>query len=183
VQRTRNVAPTIAVTYVWILQRTTNQSVSKTYSESLKNKTEPAVLIKPKNIVQTVSRTKSDVNSAINPVAEQINVNKVKSINNGGLLIGFSSKEDNAKFKRVAVKNLSQDYEIKEVKGLQPRVKLVGMSQRLSEQEITEFIEHAVKYNNDCNNVESECKLIKCWPTKKKSQCFPSCCSGASICI
>jgi hypothetical protein len=31
------------------------QSVSKTYSESLKNKTEPAVLIKPNNIVQTVA--------------------------------------------------------------------------------------------------------------------------------
>jgi hypothetical protein len=48
----------------------------------------------------------------------------------------------------------------------------VGMSQRLSEQEITEFIEHAVKYNNDCNNVESECKLIKCWPTKKNRNVF-----------
>jgi hypothetical protein len=36
------------------------------------------------------------------------------------------------------------------VKGLQPRVKLVGMSQRFSEQEITEFIEHALEMTKNC---------------------------------
>jgi hypothetical protein len=45
------------------------------------------------------------------------------------LLIGFSSKEDNARFKRLAVEKLGADYDIHEMKGILPRIKVVGMTQ------------------------------------------------------
>jgi hypothetical protein len=44
------------------------------------------------------------------------------------LLIGSSSKEDNAHFKRMAVKKLGANYDIHEVRGILPRMKVVGMT-------------------------------------------------------
>jgi hypothetical protein len=45
------------------------------------------------------------------------------------LLIGSSSKEDNARFKRMAVEKHGANYDIHEVRGILPRIKVVGMSQ------------------------------------------------------
>jgi hypothetical protein len=58
----------------------------------------------------------------------------------------FSSKEDNARFKRVAVEKLGADYDIHEVKGILPRIKVVGMTQIYKENEIVDFVEHSVNY-------------------------------------
>jgi hypothetical protein len=139
------------------------------YSQTLKNKSQPAVIIKPKKPNQDVSVVKSDINSKINPIESKLNVTKVKTINEGGLLIGFSSKEDNARFKRVAVEKLGADYDIHEVKGILPRIKVVGMTQIYKENEIVDFVDHSVNYNYTGTELNPECKLIKLWPTKKKS--------------
>jgi hypothetical protein len=42
--------------------------------------------------------TKRDINAKINPIEAQLSISKVKNIKDGGVLVGLSSKEDNARF-------------------------------------------------------------------------------------
>jgi hypothetical protein len=54
------------------------------YSQTLKNKSQPAVIIKPKKPNQDISVVKSDINSKINPIESKLNVTKLKTVNEGG---------------------------------------------------------------------------------------------------
>ncbi len=139
------------------------------YSNILKNKTQPAIIVKPKDSNQPVSVTKSDIKSKINPIGSQFSLSKVKNIKDGGILVGCSSKEDNARFKKIAVENLSEKYDVLEIKGVQPRIKLVGLSEQYTSEEIVECVEQFVRGNNDSVNLNTECKVIKIWPTKKRA--------------
>ena len=68
------------------------------YSDILKNNTQPASIIQPKNLEQPPSQTKSDILQQINPSQSNIQLSKVKNLKNGGILIGCKNREDNAKF-------------------------------------------------------------------------------------
>jgi hypothetical protein len=50
------------------------------YSQTLKNKSQPAVIIKPKKPNQDISVVKSD----INPIESKLNLTKLKTVNEGG---------------------------------------------------------------------------------------------------
>lgn len=141
------------------------------YSDTLKNKTQPAILIKPK-VQQTTVKTKVDVKENINTVDMQLSLSKVKSVRNGGMVVGFSSKEDNNRFKKAADEKLGDKYEIVELKGVQPRVKIVGMNQIYSENEILEYVDHAIRSNTTDINLRSECSIIKFWHTKKNPRIY-----------
>jgi hypothetical protein len=74
----------------------------QSYSQVLQNKTQPAVIIKPKQTDRSAVDTKRDINAKINPIEAQLSISKIKNIKDGGVLVGFSSMEDNARFKKVA---------------------------------------------------------------------------------
>ena len=142
------------------------------YSEIIKNKTQPAVIVKPKNSQQPVTKTKVDINKNINTVDSNLTLSKVKNMKDGGVLVGFSSKEENQRFKLIASEKLAENYEIKEVKGVQPRIKIVGMTETYENQEIVEFVEHAIRNNCTGINLNIECSVIKVFPTKKNSRLY-----------
>lgn len=142
------------------------------YSEIIKNKTQPAVIVKPKNTEQSTTKTKMDINRNINTVDSNLKVSKVKNVKNGGILLGFSSKEENLRFKKLASDKLSENYDIKEVKGVQPRIKIVGMTEMYNAEEIIEYIEHAVRNNCTSINLSIDCSLIKSFPTKKNPKVY-----------
>ncbi|KAJ3659460.1 hypothetical protein Zmor_011149 [Zophobas morio] len=142
------------------------------YSKILKDKTQPAVIIKPKNIIQTTTLTKSDIRDNINPLESQLSFTKIKNTQSGGVLIGFPSKEENDRFKKRATDKLGANYEIHEIKGVQPRIKIVGLSQEYPETELINFLEHSVKSKSFSLNYHPECKLLKQWPTKKNSKVY-----------
>jgi hypothetical protein len=150
----------------------TSTSSTPTYAQIIKNKTQPAIIIKPKNIEQTPANTKSDVKQKINPVESQLSLRKVKNTKDGGLLIGFSSKEDNIRFKKLALEKLSDDYSVHEIKGVQPRLKVVGMSELYDEADFIEHLEYALRNSAMSLNLNNHCKLVKYWPTKKTTKFF-----------
>lgn len=141
------------------------------YSDILSNNTQPAILIKPKS-EQTAVKTKIDVKENISTVDMQLSLSKVKSVKDGGVVVGFSSREENLRFKKAAKEKLSDNYEIRELKGVQPRVKIVGLNQIYKENEIVEYVEHAVRNNSTDINLASECTFIKLWPTKKNPKIY-----------
>ncbi|KAJ3651984.1 hypothetical protein Zmor_017986 [Zophobas morio] len=71
------------------------------FSSILKKKTKPAVIIEPKNPEQNFAQTKTDTASTIDPANEKIQIAKMKSTENGGMLVGCLSSDQNLRFKSV----------------------------------------------------------------------------------
>ncbi|KAJ3640291.1 hypothetical protein Zmor_003600 [Zophobas morio] len=142
------------------------------YSDIMKNKTNPAVIIKPKHKEQHVEETKSVISNSINPVETNLQISKVRKTKDGGVLIGCSSSDETARFKKIAEEKLADNYEIKEVKGVLPRVKIVGLTRHMSESELSELIEYAVRTNSGFFNLNSVSKVIKVYPTKSNQKIF-----------
>ncbi|VEN45057.1 unnamed protein product [Callosobruchus maculatus] len=123
------------------------------YSDVLRNKTQPAVVIRPKNANQSVVQTRSDILKSVDPVEANLHLGKVRDIKDGGLLVGCKSKADNLKLLSIAKQKLGNSYDIKEVTGINPRIRLVGMSKAYSEEQINSYL---LKSNPEvfCGDVE-----------------------------
>lgn len=139
------------------------------YSDILKNKTNPAVIIQPRNQSQEYSQTRSELLKKINPVSSNIQLSKVVNVKNGGVLVSCSNKNENEKFKKMVEENLSDSYVIREVHGVHPRVRIVGITEKYQENELLECI---IKCNSDLILENSVCKLIKLCPTKKNKDIY-----------
>ncbi|CAH2000683.1 unnamed protein product [Acanthoscelides obtectus] len=94
--------------------------------------------------------------------------NKVENIKNGGILIKCDGSDDANKLKDLASRHLSADYEVKEVKKFNPRLKIVGMSQCIEKEELYTML----KSQNNAFHAESECSVLKVWPTKKSATVY-----------
>jgi hypothetical protein len=79
----------------------------------LKSKTQPAVIIKPKQADRSAVDTKRNINEKINPIEVQLSISKVKNIKDRVVLMGFSSKKDNAVLKRLHWKVAGKIFSIK----------------------------------------------------------------------
>ena len=142
------------------------------YLDILKNKTQPGIIITPKNKEQDVAATKTALSTKINPAETNLSISKVRGMKDGSLLIGCSNKDDNARFKKIAQDKLADDYEIKDVKGILPRVKIVGLTRNFVESELSDLFEYMTKTNSELFNLDSVCKVIKVYPTKKNSKVY-----------
>lgn len=151
------------------LPLTQTSSSSPTYAEKLRAGSQPKIIIKPKNRNQQNETTKSDILSKVNPVEEEICVNKVRHISNGGILLGCNNADEVCKLKKLAEEKLSDNYEIRELKNVYPRIRVVGMTCEFNEEV---FLQYMKKQNDGIFNSSSECKLINFCPTKNKRSIF-----------
>lgn len=126
---------------------TTYANVAKT------KKQDPVLVIKPKNSEQKNMITKNDVKKHIDPV--ELEVSGIRNISNGGILVECKNEEAVKKLKEEAVKKLGEDYSVSVPKKLTPRVKVIGLSEKLQ----PEQIEANIKAQN--HYVEDESARIK----------------------
>lgn len=138
------------------------------YSDILKNNTQPAIVIQPKNVEQPISQTKSEITQNLNPSQSNIQLSRVKNLKNGGVLIGCKNRDDSEKFKKIIQDKMSQSYEIRELHGVLPRIRIVGMSEKYPEDQLVDYIK---KCNVDLLH-NSECKLIKLFSLRKNKDIF-----------
>jgi hypothetical protein len=73
------------------------------------------------------------------------------------------------RFKKLALEKLSDKYDIRELKGVHPRLKTVGMTERYEEAELSGILEHVLLV---ALKSDTSCKLIKYWPTKRNRDIF-----------
>lgn len=139
------------------------------YADIVRSKTEPVVIVKPKNPNQQNSQTKADIMQRINPVDSNIQLSKVKNVKNGGVVIGCKSLEENARFKKLAVEKLPSTYEVTEARGLNPRIRIVGIREKMDDDELLSII-HSM--NNHLINNNSDLKLIKFYATRKNNNIY-----------
>ncbi|CAH1975592.1 unnamed protein product, partial [Acanthoscelides obtectus] len=134
------------------------------YAEVVRNKTQPALIIQPKNGNHQSKQTKADLIQHVNPCTAEVQLAKVKDVRDGGILIGCKSKEENQKLKAIVQEKLSDSYVIREITGINPRFRLVGMSDKYSDDKLRHLL---LKGNTDIFEDDFECKIVKHFPTKK----------------
>lgn len=139
------------------------------YSDILKNKTQPAVIVLPKNPDQSVSKTKCDMLEKIDPINSELQFTKVKTVKNGGMVIGCHSKEESEKLRKMVQEKMSDSYVVRELNGISPRIRIVGMTEKYREDVL---INYFLKCNSDLMSHTTNCKLIKLYPTKKNKDIY-----------
>lgn len=138
----------------------------KTYASATKSNV--AVLIKPKNTEQNNMFTKSEILQNINPVTSQLNFSDIKNAKSG-LLIGCENSEDLTKFKQMATDKLSEKYEIRDIGNFNPKIRVVGMNEKYSEDDLVNYVKFQNKY---LVSDKFQCKMIEIKPLKKRADIF-----------
>lgn len=94
---------------------------------------------------------------------------KKKPSKDGGIVIGCNNREDNAKLLIMVQQKMSDSYNVKILEGIQPRIKIVGISENFTLEFIMDYL---FKCNAGIFVEKSECKELKILPSQKKSKIF-----------
>jgi hypothetical protein len=140
-----------------------NDELKSSYAEIVKNnnvkikkKTDSVVIIKPKDKSQNVNKTKDDVKNSINP--NEIPVNGLSQVNDGGVVIRCKNKEDIGKIKEIVENTMSEKYEarIPEIKN--PRIKIIGIDNKPADN--SEIIETIMRQNSEFFDTDGDIKNV-----------------------
>lgn len=110
----------------------------RTYSEKLKSKPASVLIITPKDPGQTSSTTQDFVRNTIDPGV--IPIRNMRQKSNGKVLVECANKNDEEQIKNLTEAALGEGYEVKIPAQLKPRIKIVGLSQKLSIEEVQDNI-------------------------------------------
>ncbi|KAJ3660083.1 hypothetical protein Zmor_005015 [Zophobas morio] len=138
------------------------------YAQTLIKNSQKTIIVKPKGENQknqSIAKTKSDVLKNVDPLTD-INIGKVKNLKDGGVLLQCDSSSN---FKQSAMNNLSDQYDIREVKTIGPRVRITGIPDYIKEEDIALYMR---KQNESIFDEKSICTLLKYGPVKKNNTIF-----------
>jgi hypothetical protein len=139
-----------------------------TFADKVKQANKNKIIFKPKGVKQPLNQTKSDILKFIKPLTEDIEINNVRSVANGGLIIiGCSKQVDEQKLFEIAESKLSSKYEIKKLDPVLPRVRIVGISNELTESEVLTYVK---KQNPNVITENSTINMHKFWAVKKNDK-------------
>lgn len=111
-----------------------DQKIKTTFADKLKMMVnEPMVILKPKN-VQDNKKTKNDLKMMIDPSSVQ--VHHGRDLAKGGLALACSSSTASKQLQEMALEKMGADYEVKLTELKTPKIKIIGMSDELSAEEI-----------------------------------------------
>lgn len=127
------------------------------------------IIVKPKNLEQVTSHTKADIMQLVNPAKLDVEINNVKRIRNGGIMLSSTQPESILKIKEVAEKNLAANYDVHVLKNINPQIRIVGLSGRLDDDSLKYYL---AKQSPDIFPADSDYKICKIWPTKKNENVF-----------
>lgn len=133
-----------------------NGNNNKINSVSSKNVNKPAVsriLVKPK-VNQAVEKTLADMKEKINPC--DVKFNNISKRNNGSIVIECDNVNDSDDIRNKIETQIGQQYEVRDIQMMKPRVKIFGMSEPLNGDELIELLKH-----QNAMLVDNEIEVIK----------------------
>lgn len=125
------------------------------YADQLKSNNGPVVVIKPKNLNQNSEKTKKELKDKINPVDNHIT--NIRKAAKGAIIVECRDNRATEQLKTSAVQKLSENYEIDLPKKRKPKFKICGMSDKLTDEEILDFL---IKQNEFLKSSD-EFKVVK----------------------
>lgn len=111
----------------------------------------PALIVRPK-VQQNADKTKSDVQSGVDPNNLQIGVRSVKTVSNGGVVIKCTTRREVDSLRQAAEVGLGDGYTVQALNLRSPRMKIVNYRGDRSEQEI----EQCIRRQNSWISIEDE---------------------------
>lgn len=148
------------------LTAATTPSTPSYAEKAASNKTAGKIIIKPKDVTQSSTITKTEIMKGVDTLGTGTIVTAARTIGSGGLVLDC---QNSRVFREVAVDKLSEKYDITEAKKLHPRIRVVGMSSDVDESLVIPYL---VKANPTIFESESSCNVIKYSPTKKNIGVF-----------
>lgn len=110
------------------------------YSDVLKDKSQPVVIVRPKDCNQSPHHTKADILRNVNPCQENFQLAKVRDVKDGGVLIACRDKADNEKLKSMIEQKMSDNYSVNEVGGILSKIRIVGMTENFSSEDLRNYL-------------------------------------------
>ncbi len=120
------------------------EEVKISYADTLKNE-EAVMIVKPKNKKQNNDKTKSDLKNMINP--NDTPINGLINSKDGSVILKCKKKSDINKIKQMVESNLSDNYEAKIPDSKNPRLKIIGLNEKPSNNE--EILETLKRQNEE----------------------------------
>ena len=99
----------------------------------------PSLIIKPRT-TQNSKKTKEEVSTKINPAKLNIRIQTVKALKSGSIIIKCAQKTDLETLKKICREKLTQKCEIQETTLRKPRIKIIGLNQKLNKEELEQTI-------------------------------------------
>lgn len=140
--------------------RAENVGKTNSYADVLKVN-DPVVVIVPKDVEQKSSVTKKLIKDKIDPADN--NVSGIRSGANGSVVVECKSKAATEQFKEQAVSKLGDQYLIKLPEQRKPKLKIINIHEKLSD----EVIVANIKKQNEFINPEADIKVVKINETKR----------------
>lgn len=131
-----------------------NATKGVSFADKVKdNKSEPVIFVIPKD-KQSSSKTQSAIKESFNPAEHP--VNGVKNISNGAVILTCKNTESVDCVKDHAIKKLGDKYNVKVSALRKPNIKISGMSEKITDDEVVHFL----KTQNDGINNDEEIKIL-----------------------
>jgi hypothetical protein len=116
------------------IEKVVKNSTKPTYAQKVKSNLQETVLIIQPKKDQESSETQKEIKSKIDPA--NVEVSSIRNISKGAVALGCKTKEAVAKLQQVVTERLGDSYELKIPVGLNPQIKIVGLSEKWSEIEL-----------------------------------------------
>lgn len=135
-----------------------SQNEVKTYAKVASTSNE-VVIIKPKN-KQECKKTKEAILKNIKPSALEVGITQLKETKEGGVIIRCQNKTEQEKIQKVAEKKLSRQYQVKAPELKNPCVKIVDITENISQEELINCIQKQNAFVNH-EKMQMTVKVIK----------------------
>ncbi|KAH0821703.1 hypothetical protein GEV33_001088 [Tenebrio molitor] len=119
------------------------------YSEALKP-SKDVVILKPKSS-QNANVTFETLQDKINPEEVQVGITKVKRLRNGSVAIACCNQEEANKLEEEVKTKMGKEYEVKKVKPHNPKIKIVGFNNEMTEEELKQCL---INQNSSLKNMK-----------------------------
>jgi hypothetical protein len=127
------------------------------YSEALKP-SKDVVILKPKSS-QNANVTFETLQDKINPEEVQVGITKVKRLRNGSVAIACCNQEEANKLEEEVKTKMGKEYEVKKVKPHNPKIKIVGFNNEMTEEELKQCL---INQNSSLKNMKGLFRMIVC---------------------
>ena len=135
-----------------------HQNTQKTYSNAVTTKKK--VIIQPSS-EQEHKTTFQFLREKISLTHDKIAITKVQRLKKGGVVIECENEEEAQKLQNKAVESSGDKYTVRKVKYLNPKIKIVGLSENMGEEELKTRI---MQQNQ---GLKDKCSLFKLITVKK----------------
>lgn len=137
---------------------------AKSYAEEVKmSNNESVVIVKPKE-AQNSNKTEMELKNVIDPTA--INFGNVRKFPKGGIAIECNNAKDSSELVKLVNEKMSEKYEVTMPELKNPKVKIIGMDNELTEDELV----NVMKRQNEWL-ANAEIKVLNIYKTKSNKWC------------